>query len=155
MFNSSIANKSAIRNPQSAIVLTFLAALTAGGPVSAHHSFAAHYVEEERVSIEGDLVQLDYRSPHSWVYVNAKDQGGVVRRVSAEWASAPRLKQSGVTEETLKIGDHVIISGSPSRDPNDYRMHLKNIQRPSDGWRWPLRIADCGLRIADLLTIVD
>ena len=113
-----------------------LAAAASIAPASAHHSFAAHYLEDERVSIEGDLVQLDYRSPRSWVYVNAKDQSGVVRRVSAEWASAPRLKQSGVTEETLKAGDHLIISGSPSRDPNDYRMHLKSIQRPADGWSW-------------------
>ena len=67
-----------------------LAAAASIAPASAHHSFAAHYLEDERVSIEGDLVQLDYRSPHSWVYVNAKDQSGVVRRVSAEWASAPR-----------------------------------------------------------------
>jgi len=114
----------------------FVVAVAAGAPASAHHSFAAHYLEDERVSIEGDLVQLDYRSPHSWVHVNAKDQSGAVRQVSAEWASAPRLKQSGVTEDTLKPGDHLIISGSPSRDPNEYRMHLKSILRPSDGWQW-------------------
>ena len=137
MVSASIANKSAFRNPQSAMILTLaLAAVAVGTPASAHHSFAAHYLEDERVSVEGDLVQLDYRSPHSWVYVNAKDQAGVVRRVSAEWASAPRLKQGGVTEETLRVGDRLVISGSPSRDPNDYRMHLKSILRPSDGWQW-------------------
>jgi len=82
------------------------------------------------VSIEGDLVQLEYRSPHSWIHVNAKDDTGVMRQVAAEWASAPRLKQWGVSEETLKPGDHVIISGSPSRDPSEYRMHLKAFGDP-------------------------
>lgn len=118
-------------------VLTFfLAAAAAGVPASAHHSFAAHYLEDQRVSIEGDIAQIDYRSPHSWLHVNAKDESGVMRQVSAEWASAPRLKQSGVNEETLKPGDRVVITGSPARDPAAYRMHLKSILRPSDGWQW-------------------
>lgn len=118
-------------------VLTFfLAAAATGVPASAHHSFAAHYFEDQRVSIEGDIVQIDYRSPHSWLHVNAKDETGVMRQVSAEWASAPRLKQSGISEDTLKPGDRVVISGSPSRDPTEYRMHLKSILRPSDGWQW-------------------
>jgi exonuclease VII large subunit len=103
---------------------------------SAHHSFAAEYLEDQRVTIEGDLVQVDYRSPHSWVHVNAKDVSGVVRQIAAEWGSAARLKQWGVTEQTLKPGDHVIVSGSPSRDPGQYRMHLKSIRRPADGWEW-------------------
>ena len=118
------------------VLTLLLTAAAAGVPASAHHSFAVHYVEDQRVSIEGDIAQIDYRSPHSWLHVNAKDEIGVVRQVSAEWASAPRLKQSGINEDTLKPGDHVVISGSPSRDPSEYRMHLKSILRPADGWQW-------------------
>jgi hypothetical protein len=132
-----IIRKSVRREDVKRTVLTFfLAAAAAGVPASAHHSFAAHYLEDQRVSIEGDIAQIDYRSPHSWLHVNAKDESGVMRQVSAEWASAPRLKQSGVNEETLKPGDRVVITGSPARDPAAYRMHLKSILRPSDGWQW-------------------
>jgi hypothetical protein len=59
-----------------------------------------------------------------------------MRQVAAEWASAPRLKQWGVSEDTLKPGDRVVITGSPSRNPTEYRMHLKSIQRRADGWQW-------------------
>jgi len=129
--------RSSRREDVNRTVLTlFLAAAAAGASASAHHSFAAHYLEDQRVSVEGDVVQIDYRSPHSWVHVNAKDESGVMRQVAAEWASAPRLKQWGVQEDTLKPGDRVVITGSPSRDPNAYRMHLKSILRPSDGWQW-------------------
>jgi uncharacterized protein DUF6152 len=121
---------------QRTLLALLIGAVALGVSTSAHHSFAAHYVEDQMVSIEGDLVQLEYRSPHSWIHVNAKDDTGVLRQVAAEWASAPRLKQWGVSEETLKPGDHVIISGSPSRDPSEYRMHLKGIRRPADGWQW-------------------
>ena len=34
------------------------------------------------------------------------------------------------------VADFVRIWGSPSRDPNDGRIHLKRILRPSDGWEW-------------------
>ena len=118
-------------------LLTLLTgAVALGVPTSAHHSFAAGYIEEQSVSVEGDLVEFEYRNPHSWVHVNAKDETGVMRQVAAEWASAPRLKQWGVNADTLKPGDRVIITGSPSRNPTEYRMHLKSIQRRADGWQW-------------------
>jgi hypothetical protein len=68
--------------------------------------------------------------------VSAKDETGTIRQVSAEWASAARLKQWGIGEDALKPGDRLIITGSPSRNPTEYRMHLKTIQRRADGWRW-------------------
>jgi|SRR5262245_28720851 len=104
-----------------------------------HHSFAASYFEDQSVSVEGDLVELEYRNPHSWVHIQARDNFGRVQKVSAEWASPGRLSQMGVTKDALKPGDHVIVSGSPSRNPADYTMHLKKIVRPADGWEWAWR----------------
>jgi hypothetical protein len=105
-------------------------------PVRAHHSFAAYYLEDQTVSVEGDLVSLEYRSPHSWVHIAAKDLAGQVQHVAAEWVNPARLQREGVTESTLRPGDHVVLTGSPSRTPTEYRMHLKKIQRPLDGWMW-------------------
>jgi len=50
--------------------------------------------------------------------------------------TAEDVVTQGVTKETLKPGDRVIITGSPARDPAAYRVHLKKIQRPADGWEW-------------------
>jgi hypothetical protein len=112
------------------------AAVAAGVPASAHHSFAAHYFEEQTISIEGELVQFDYRSPHAWVHVMAKDDEGGILRFAAEWAGPTRLSQRGVMADTLKPGDWVIVSGSPGRNPSERRIHLKSIKRPADGWSW-------------------
>ena len=108
-------------------------------PVSAHHSFPAHYFEDQTVSVEGELVEFEYRAPHAWVRVMAPDDKGVLQQFSAEWANPSRLSQLGVTKETLKAGDRVIISGSPGRNPAERRIHLKSIQRPADGWAWAAR----------------
>ena len=36
---------------------------------------------------------------------------------------------------TLKPGDVLIVTGSPGRSAADYKLHLKRIVRPSDGWK--------------------
>jgi hypothetical protein len=118
------------------LVVVLLVAAGTGVPAYAHHSFAATYVEEKSVSIEGELVQFELRNPHSWVYVMAKDENGEMQKYGAEWANATRLKQGGMTEETLKPGDIVTITGAPGRKVDEHRIHLKKIVRPADGWTW-------------------
>jgi thiamine monophosphate kinase len=105
-------------------------------PTYAHHSFAATYFENQKVSIEGDLVQFMFRNPHSFVTVLAKDDKGEMQRWAVEWGAGGQLGRQGVTRDTLKPGDHVIITGDPSRTPGDHRLRMRNIVRPSDGWKW-------------------
>src|SRR5439155_8129395 len=84
-----------------------LVALVGRVPVHGHHSFAASYLEDQLVSVEGDVVELEYRNPHSWVHIQARDNFGRMQKVSAEWASPVRLNQQGVTRDALKPGDRV------------------------------------------------
>ena len=113
-----------------------LCALVGGVRVRGHHSFAAYYSEDQTVSVEGALAELDYRNPHTFVHLLAPDKSGKVQRVVAEWASPARLSREGIAKDTLKPGDRVILTGSPSRDPSEYKMHLKGIVRVTDGWKW-------------------
>jgi hypothetical protein len=113
-----------------------LTVLALAGPAHAHHSFGAFYFEDQSVSIEGDLTEFRYVNPHAWVYIAARDNDGVSRQVGAEWANPSRLNQQGIRKDTLKPGDHVIITGSPAREPSEYKLHLKRIERPADGWKW-------------------
>jgi hypothetical protein len=115
--------------------------ITAGAMVStgravAHHSFAATYFEDKTQKIEGNLVQFLYRNPHSFVHVEGPDDKGVMQRWAVEWGAGGQLGRQGVTRETLKPGDHVIIVGNPGRNPDDHRLRMVNITRPSDGWKW-------------------
>ena len=107
-----------------------------GIPVYAHHSFAAEYLESQSMSIEGDVREFQFRNPHAVLLVDARDAGGRVQVYAAEWAGAGRLGRMGIDTTTLKPGDHVIVTGSPGRNPSEYRIHLRQIQRPSDGWSW-------------------
>jgi hypothetical protein len=115
-----------------------ISAVAVGVQVLAHHSFAAEYFENQTVSVEGEVVQFDYINPHAWVHLMATDEAGVLQRFSAEWSNPRRLKEQGITPESIKPGERVVIRGSPGRKTADRRLHLKAIERPADGWKWPL-----------------
>ena len=104
---------------------------------SAHHSFPSYYFEQQSVTIRGELVEFDYRAPHAWVKVKVRDDGGEERVYAAEWSNPSRLARDGVTKTSLNIGDVVIVAGSPGRNPEERLIHLKAIQRVTDGWEWP------------------
>jgi hypothetical protein len=44
-----------------------------------------------------------------------------------------------VGKDTLKVGDHVIISGNPARNAADKRVRLLSLLRPRDNYGWGRR----------------
>src|SRR5262245_41559269 len=119
-------------------VVLGLASLLAAAPAAyAHHSFARDYHEDQRISLEGEVVSFEYRNPHAWVYFTANDGTGVLRKFGAEWSNPRRLQQEGIGAQHIKAGDRVIVSGAPSRSATTYSVHLKSIRRLADGWTWP------------------
>jgi uncharacterized protein DUF6152 len=118
------------------VVLFVAAASLIGAQAYAHHSFAATYLEDQTVTVEGELVQFLFRNPHSFVHLNVKEKDGTVSRYAVEWGGAGQLGGQGVNRETLKIGDHVIITGNPGRNPKDKRVRMLSLLRPKDGFGW-------------------
>jgi hypothetical protein len=104
---------------------------------SAHHSFAATYLEDQSVTIEGHIVQFLLRNPHSFVPVMVKDSSGTEQRYVVEWGSPAQLAGK-VTRDSLRPGDQVVITGNPGRNTGDHRVRLLTFRRPSDGWSWGL-----------------
>ena len=105
-------------------------------PLLAHHSFAATYFEDKTQTIEGDLIQFQFRNPHSYVHLEAPDESGQMQRWAVEWGSGMQLSTQGLSATALKAGDHVVITGSPGRNPDDHRLRMKSITRPKDGFKW-------------------
>jgi Family of unknown function (DUF6152) len=118
------------------VILLLAVAVAVAVRLMAHHSFAATYQEDKTQTIEGDLVQFVFRNPHSFVHLEVGDQGIEKTRWAVEWASGSSLNGQGITRETLKFGDHVIVVGQPGRNEEDHRMRMRSINRPKDGWKW-------------------
>ena len=118
------------------LMLACAALLASSTTVSAHHSFQASYDTEKVIKIEGTLVRFLLRNPHSLVYVMAPDDNGVMHRWGIEWGGASVLIRQGLTRESLRSGDKVIITGNPGRNPEDYRIRMRTLLRPADGFGW-------------------
>ena len=116
------------------LVVSVVVALCA--PVLGHHSYSELYIEADTIEVEGEVIEFQYRNPHSWIHVMGQEAFGKPKPYAAEWASVSRLERDGITARTLKAGDIVRIWASPSRNPNDNRIHLKRIERRSDRWKW-------------------
>ncbi len=117
------------------LVALFLFQMTAYG----HHSLGATYDQRSEVTLEGTLVRFLFRNPHAFVHVEAPDADGAMQRWAVEWGGAAQLTGQGVTRNTFKIGDHVIITGNPSRTITDHRVKMNTLYRTEDGFGWGTR----------------
>ncbi len=116
------------RLPLVAVVGVLVAVVTA----HAHHSHAVTYDMNKTISVEGKIVQFQFRNPHSFLQI--RDNAGV--RWAVEWGSSAQLRGQGVTRETWRAGDVITITGNPGRNPSDHRMKMLTVFRASDGYGW-------------------
>lgn len=105
-------------------------------PAEAHHSFGATYNVDKEVTLEGKVVQVSLRSPHSFFFVETKDENGEVHRWSIEGAGAGQFAQQGVTRDSFKVGDPVKVIANPARSADTYRARMIKITRTTDGKTW-------------------
>ena len=115
-------------------LLVMAAMLVAGVAAYAHHSYAATYDTSKEVKVSGKLMQFSFKNPHSYVTVQAADAKGTMQRWSVEWAGTSQLSNSGVTQETLKVGEEVTIVGRPSRVPGEFKLLMVNLKAPGFSW---------------------
>jgi DNA/RNA endonuclease YhcR with UshA esterase domain len=79
--------------------------------VSAHHSFTAEYDIKKPISMTGTVTSVEWQNPHTWFYIDVKDDAGNVTNWGMELASPNLLVRNGWTKSTLKAGDVVNVEG--------------------------------------------
>ena len=65
-------------------------------PVRAHHSFATHYDPTRSIELHGRVIDFSYRSPHSFLYLEAASERGDAVTWEIEMASVPLLRRFGI-----------------------------------------------------------
>lgn len=91
--------------------------LASNRPVLAHHSGAAY--ETTPVTLKGTVAEYDWGNPHVVVYWDVKNDDGNSVRWSGELSSVSSMLAEGMTKNSLKPGDDVIMivkrakSGTP------------------------------------------
>jgi hypothetical protein len=84
-------------------------------PVSAHHG-NAEYDEKRPLTLKGIVTEFMWASPHSKIFLNAKDANGSVVHWSIETLSPGKLARAGWTKDAVKPGDQVTVTFSPAKN---------------------------------------
>ena len=99
----------------------------------AHHSFATHFDLRGEIVIVGELTEISLRNPHSYFTVLVSDANGDQQEWEVETQSLAILGRSGISNDTLSLGDQVVMRGMPSLDPQKRFMFAQQITPPGRG----------------------
>ncbi len=100
-------------------IVTALVAIGAvgfGAAVYGHHNRAAFFLEDETTRIEGVVTEFWFANPHARIYLDVTLENGEVQEWMAEGSSRNVLIRREWSEDTIKPGMELIISGDRSRD---------------------------------------
>ena len=111
-----------------ASVLGF-ALLLATLPTPAHHSFSAQFDALKPLKMTGTVTSVEWQNPHSWFYLDVKDDGGSVTNWGWELASPNLLLRRGWTRTTLEVGDVVTVEGFHSKT-NPRGANARSVKLP-------------------------
>src|SRR5688572_21266119 len=106
-----------------------------GVAAGAHHSIASVYDSSRQVTVEGAVTRFQFVNPHPLLTIEVTDGRGAVLQWLLEMDNRSELAAVGVTAETLKPGDRVVVTGSLART-QAHRLYIYRLDRPADGFRY-------------------
>ena len=118
--------------------ISALALLGLASSAGAHHP--PRFDRCQLYTIEGDVQRIDWGNPH--VKLSVKTADGMT--YDLVWRSIQQLSLAGVQKEAVKVGDHVVATGSKrSDDAAHVSILLSEIHKASDGLEWSQPTQGC------------
>src|ERR1700733_5322807 len=112
-------------------VVTGIALLLSPSTARAHHAFAAEFDEKKPLKFEDATVtKVELINPHSWIHVDVKQPDGTVENWAIEAGSPNVLLRRGITKDTLKPGDKIVVEGYQSKD-GSHRANGRDLKLPN------------------------
>lgn len=102
-----------------AIPIALVCIGAAASPLLAHHAFAVEFDVKQRVTIKGLVTKIEWTNPHTYFYVDVKQDSGRVVNWAFEAAGPNTLARLGWDRKSIKIGDQVTVTGYRARDASN------------------------------------
>jgi hypothetical protein len=113
------------------IVLAGITLLMSPVRLSAHHAFAAEFDENKPVHFtEATVTKVELINPHSWIHVDVKMPDGTTENWAIEAGSPNILLRRGITRETLKNGQKIVVDGYQAKD-GSHRANGRDLTLPN------------------------
>ena len=111
-------------NYRTLIALAAIAVLIAAGtlPVTAHHSVSAVFDVQKKITLNGELVGIDWVNPHIQLQMKNKNANGVIETWRVEGGPPSWYRRVGANKATFSkhIGESITINGLPAKDGSTY-----------------------------------
>jgi hypothetical protein len=108
-----------MKNRALAMLTVSLGVFAATVPLMAHHSFAAEYDSNKKVTLKGVVTKVEWMNPHAYFYVDVRDEStDKVINWAFEMGPPRLLEKQGWTKNTMKEGDEVTVVGTLAKDGN-------------------------------------
>ena len=98
------------------VIAAVAAAAAAPVPVLAHHSFALFDQTKEVELKDVTVVDWQWTSPHTWLYVLVPNDTGEADKYTVEGANPGSLRREGFDKASMSPGDKVTIYMAPLKD---------------------------------------
>lgn len=110
------------------------ALVLASAGATAHHSIGAVYDGARQQRLEGVVAEFRFVNPHPFIFITVSGSEAD-ERWRLEMDNRFELQNVGMSPETLKPGDRVVVTGSLGRiEPRT--LYIRQLDRPADGFRY-------------------
>jgi hypothetical protein len=105
------------------------ALLGLGAQAFAHHSFYAEFDSNKQVVLDGTVVEMEWKNPHSWLVVSIVNDKGEAEEWRVEGGSPNVLMRLGWTRDSLPAGTKVKVTGFQAKD-GSHRASSRSLEFP-------------------------
>jgi hypothetical protein len=98
-------------------------------PIFAHHG-AASYDISKMTTLKGTVTSIQWMNPHAEIDMEVNDATGKTQKYIVESVSPLGLSRVGWTQNSIKPGDQITVTGNLSKN-NTHFLRLKKIVFPT------------------------